>query len=86
MGYEVINGEYDSETESMSNAFDRIFNRDSCKTVASVKEKSEEDYFNLKIRNKEYPSCYQYNVLIMLAKRLIEEEKSEKLIYRIVND
>lgn len=35
----------------------------------------EEEYFNIKIRNKNYPSCYRYNVLIMLAKKLINQEK-----------
>ncbi|MBI3590395.1 MAG: hypothetical protein HY094_03325 [Candidatus Melainabacteria bacterium] len=35
---------------------------------------SRDKYFNVKIQNKKYPSCYQYNVLIMLAKRLIKEE------------
>ena len=36
-------------------------------------------YFDIEVQNKKYPSCYQYNVLIMLAKRLIkkEEEKQE---------
>ena len=34
----------------------------------------EDTYFNLKVQNKKYPSCYQYNVLIMLAKRLINED------------
>ena len=32
-------------------------------------------YFGLPIYKKIYPSCYQYNVLIMLAKRLIKEEE-----------
>ena len=35
----------------------------------------EDRYFNIKIQNKEYPSCYHYNVLVMLAKRLIKEEE-----------
>lgn len=34
-----------------------------------------EKYFNLTIRKKVFPSCYQYNILIMLAKRLIQEEE-----------
>lgn len=36
-----------------------------------------DEYFNIKIQNKKYPSCYQYNVLIMLAKRLIREEQEQ---------
>ena len=37
----------------------------------------EEKHFGIPIHKRDYPSCYQYNVLIMLAKRLIKEE-SEK--------
>jgi hypothetical protein len=33
-----------------------------------------EDY---KIQNRNYPSCYRYNVLIMLAKRLVNESNTE---------
>ena len=29
--------------------------------------KNKDSYFDIEIRNKKYPSCYQYNVLIMLA-------------------
>ncbi len=48
---------------------------------------NEERYFNVKIRNKEYPSCYHYNVLVMLAKRLIkEEEESNKAKVRLYWD
>ena len=36
----------------------------------------EETYFNIPIYKKNYPSCYQYNVLIMLAKRLLNDETS----------
>ena len=42
------------------------FNQDS-----STKDK----YFDIEIHNKKYPSCYQYNVLVMLAKRLIKEDR-----------
>lgn len=48
----------------------------------------EEKYFDIPIYKKEYPSCYQYNVLIMLAKRLIKEEEQtdqfEKVQYYIL--
>ena len=33
-------------------------------------------HFGVPIYKREYPSCYQYNVLIMLAKRLIKEENN----------
>ena len=41
----------------------------------------EEKYFDIPIHKKDYPSCYQYNVLIMLAKRLIKEEKARNSIF-----
>ena len=34
----------------------------------------EGSHFGLPIHKKNYPSCYQYNVIIMLAKRLLKEE------------
>lgn len=34
-------------------------------------------YFDIEIRNRKFPSCYRYNVLIMLAKRLIKEEENK---------
>ncbi|OGI10273.1 MAG: hypothetical protein A3I68_07740 [Candidatus Melainabacteria bacterium RIFCSPLOWO2_02_FULL_35_15] len=34
----------------------------------------EEKYFDIPVYKKKYPSCYQYNVLIMLAKRLIKQD------------
>ena len=33
------------------------------------------EHFGLPVYKKTYPSCYRYNVLVMLAKRLIKEEK-----------
>lgn len=43
--------------------------------------KEENTYFGLPVRKKEYPSCYQYNVLIMLAKRLINEEQEQEKLF-----
>ncbi len=37
----------------------------------------EGEHFGLPIYKKKYPSCYQYNVLIMLAKRLLNEDKEK---------
>ena len=34
-----------------------------------------EEYFNVKVQNKKYPSCYHYNILVMLAKRLVKEDQ-----------
>ena len=33
-----------------------------------------DNHFGIPIKNKNYPSCYRYNVLIMLAKRLLKED------------
>lgn len=68
-----------------------------------VKNKSsgintQEEYFNLKVQNKKYPSCYHYNILVMLAKRLVKQDQNKvnvcqnrwrlnrKLVERIVDD
>ena len=62
-----------------------------------VKSRIEDKHFGIPIHKRDYPSCYQYNVLIMLAKRLLREEKEKtnilsikshlekKLIKRILN-
>ena len=50
------------------------------------------NHFGIPVRNKVYPSCYRYNIIIMLAKRLLKKElqtenKKElfkKLIERIM--
>lgn len=39
-------------------------------------------YFDIEIKSKKYPSCYRYNVLIMLAKRLIKEEENKPNILK----
>ncbi len=40
----------------------------------------ESRYFNLKIRNREYPSCYHYNVLVIAAKKLVTEENETECL------
>ena len=54
--------------------------------------------YTLGLQDKRYPSSYQYNVLIMLAKRLIREQEAkesviknrmlldQKLAMRIISD
>ena len=46
----------------------------------SSDEVENEMHFNVPVKkqNKAYPSCYQYNILVMLAKRLIEEEQEKQ--------
>ena len=46
-------------------------------------DKKEDSFFDVIIKNKHYPSCYQYNVLIMLAKRLISEENEKQEKYKV---
>lgn len=41
-------------------------------------------HFGLPIYKKNYPSCYQYNVIIMLAKRLIKEDNRLRLDKKFV--
>lgn len=36
-------------------------------------------YKNAKQLDKYYPSCYRQNILVMLAKRLIDEEQSRAI-------
>lgn len=74
MGYELTKNDIDNV--SIDDTFSHIFNaRFKCHNTSLNTSSSEEKYFNLRIKNKTYPSCYQYNVLVMLAKRLINEEK-----------
>ena len=43
-----------------------------------------EKHFGIPIQKRSYPSCYQYNVLIMLAKRLIKEDNRLRLDKKFV--
>ena len=65
MGYEVVKNKTEDETIKVNYCNNNLTDTDSI----------EEQHFGLPIQKKNYPSCYQYNVLIMLAKRLIKEEK-----------
>ena len=51
------------------------------KTCIGNTGQQSEKYFDIEIRKKKYPSCYQYNILVMLAKRLITET-DKKCNYR----
>ena len=46
-------------------------------------EAGEDKFFDVIVKNKHYPSCYQYNVLIMLAKRLISEDDRKEDSYKV---
>lgn len=38
-----------------------------------------EKYFNIEVKQKEFPSCYTYNVLVMLAKRLVRNQEQKNI-------
>ena len=65
MSYEVVKNKIEDETIEVN------YCNDDLTRVDTIEDK----YFGLPVHKKNYPSCYQYNVLIMLAKRLIKEEK-----------
>jgi hypothetical protein len=41
----------------------------------------EGNHFGIPVHKRNAPSCYQYNVLIMLAKRLIKEDEQRTNIF-----
>lgn len=44
------------------------------------KHVKKDTHFDVEIVQKNYPSCYRYNVLIMLAKRLIKKQEEKEYI------
>ena len=64
MVYEVVKNRTEDETIKVNYCNDDLTDPDTI----------EGNHFGLPIHKRNYPSCYQYNVLIMLAKRLIKEE------------
>ena len=82
MAYEVVKNKTEDETIKVNYCNDDLTKADTI----------EGSHFGLPIYKKHYPSCYQYNVLIMLAKRLIKEENKfsnrfhldKKLLEKIV--
>ena len=68
MVYEVIKNRVDDETIKVSYCNDDLIDADTI----------EGEHFGLPVYKKNYPSCYQYNVIIMLAKRLLKEEKKQE--------
>lgn len=82
MGYLITKSktqinDFDSNTEVSENS-----SCPNCKTnrkrFDNFDNAEESKYFNVRIKKKDYPSCYQYNVLVMLAKRLLREEQELK--------
>jgi len=75
MGYDIVKARLDRyrEQESIERSFlDRQL-REEAGYTNKVKEE-DSTYFNLKIKNKTYPSCYHQNLLVLAAKKLVNEE------------
>ena len=54
------------------------------KNILNSTEEISGNHFGIPVKNRTYPSCYTYNVIIMLAKRLIKKEhqvKNKKELY-----
>ena len=77
MVHEIVKNKTEAETIEVN-----YYNND----LAS-KDSIEGKHFDIPIHKRDYPSCYQYNVTIMLAKRLIKEDNrfhlDKKLLKRI---
>ncbi len=67
MLYEIIKNKIEDETIKINY----------CNNDLTFIDTIEGNHFGIPIHRKNAPSCYQYNVLIMLAKRLIKEEEKE---------
>ena len=64
MVYEVVKNRTEDETIKVNYCNDDLTDTDTI----------EGKHFGLPVHKRNYPSCYQYNVLIMLAKRLLKDE------------
>ncbi len=75
MVYEAVKSRIEEETIRV----------DYCNNDLIDKDVIEGEYFGLPIHKRNYPSCYQYNVIVMLAKRLIKEdrERTDRLSNRM---
>ena len=65
MPYEVVKNRIEDESIRANYCNDDLISTDTI----------EGSHFGVPIRKRNVPSCYQYNVLIMLAKRLLQKEK-----------
>ena len=66
MPHEVVKSRIEDETIKVNY----------CNNDLAGKDTFEGEHFGLPVYRRNYPSCYQYNVTIMLAKRLIREENN----------
>ena len=65
MPYEVVKNRIEDETIRVDYCNDNLADTN---TLAG-------EHFGLPVYRRNYPSCYQYNVTIMLAKRLLKQDK-----------
>ncbi len=71
MPYEVVKNRIKDETIKVNYCNDDL-------TFIDIIEGS---HFGIPVHKRNAPSCYQYNVLIMLAKRLIKEDEQRTNIF-----
>lgn len=74
MGYDLIKARLDryKEQDLLERGFlERQLREEAGYTNKAIEEDS--TYFNLKIKNKAYPSCYHQNLLVLAAKKLVSE-------------
>ncbi len=71
MTYEIVKSRTEDETIKVNY----------CNDDLAAEESIEGEHFGLPVYKKNYPSCYQYNVLIMLAKRLIKEDERKVSLF-----
>ena len=76
MGYDLVKTRLGKYREQEQSLFEGSFLEQELLEEAGYTNKSKEEstYFNLKIRNKAYPSCYHYNLLVLAAKNLIDND------------
>ena len=64
--------------EIIKNSDQATINIDYPDSYNEVNFYTKDRHFGIPIKNRNYPSCYRYNVVIMLAKKLIKEDTEKK--------
>lgn len=76
MSYDLVKTRLAKYREQEQDLFNGFLHRQLREEAGYTNKVKEEDstYFNLKIKNKTYPSCYHQNLLLLAAKKLVTEE------------
>lgn len=83
MPYAVVTSESGNDKYSYNaRVIEEDFKSDTCTRCGCTCKK---DHAYKVEQASKYPSCYRYNILIMLAKRLIKEEKEREAVNSCVN-